>query len=180
MSERQATPPSPPGRLLPWTRSCFVCGQDNPHGLHLRSYLDADGTVRLAYTPREADLGWRHLVHGGIAMTLVDEVMTWAAIVAARRACVAVEVTVRLRKPIRVGEPLRVEGRAETVKPRLIATAGRIVNGAGVVVAEASGKYMPMPPDQVPLCSEDFVTGPGAVELRELLRGSEPLASPQT
>ena len=104
--------PREPGKLhgaLPWTRSCFVCGQDNPHGLHLRSRIE-NGRVMLDYTPREADLGYKHIVHGGIAITLLDEVMTWASIVAARRICVAAELATRLKKPIHVGQTLRVEG----------------------------------------------------------------------
>ena len=163
-------PVGPPGHTLPWTRSCFVCGEANPRGLNLRSRLEGDGVV-LEYTPRETDLGWRHLVHGGIAMTLLDEVMTWAAIAGARRACVAAEVTVRLRQPIHVGRKLRVEGRAVTIRPRLIVTEGRILDSELRVLVEASGKYMPMPADQVPLCSEDFVAGPDTVDLDELMGG---------
>ena len=158
------------GRTLPWTRSCFVCGQDNPRGLHLRSRLEGEWVV-LDYTPRESDLGWRHLVHGGIAMTLLDEVMTWAAIVAARRACVAAEVSARLKKPISVGQTLRVEGRAIEVKARLITTEGRIrVDGLGTLV-EAAGKYMPMPADQVAFCADDFITGPDTLDPGELMGG---------
>ena len=72
-----------PTGTLPWTKSCFVCGQENPHGLHLKCRVD-DGQVILEYTTQERDLGWRSIVHGGIVMTLMDEVMTWAAILAAR------------------------------------------------------------------------------------------------
>ena len=118
--------PREPGKLqgaLPWTRSCFVCGQDNPHGLHLRSRIE-NGRVMLDYTPREADLGYKHIVHGGIAITLLDEVMTWASIVAARRICVAAELATRLKKPIRVGQTLRVEGWVIRQTSRLILTEG--------------------------------------------------------
>jgi acyl-coenzyme A thioesterase PaaI-like protein len=154
--------------ILPWTRSCFVCGQDNPHGLRLRSRVEGDSVV-LDYTTREADLGWRHIVHGGIAMTLVDEVMTWAAMLAVRRACVAAEMTSRLKKPIRVGERLRVEGAAVERKPRLILTEARILDEHGDVRVTATGKYVPMPDDQFPLCSTDFVVNPEAVDLDRIL-----------
>ncbi len=59
-------------------------------------------------------------VLGMITMTLLDEVMTWAAILHARQPCVAAEVSTRLRKPIAVGEPLRVEvkdGKIEAKEP---------------------------------------------------------------
>ena len=156
---------------LPWTRSCFVCGENNPHGLHLKSRVD-NGRVALDYTTREADLGYRHIVHGGIAMTLLDEVMTWAAIVDVRRACVAAEISVRLRKPIRVGQRLRVEGAIEARKSKILLTCGEIKDETGQVLATASGKYVPMPSDQVSLCTKDFVPSAEALDPAMLLGGA--------
>jgi uncharacterized protein (TIGR00369 family) len=147
---------------LPWTRSCFVCGQDNPHGLRLRSRIE-NGRVILHYTPREADLGYKHIVHGGIAMTLLDEVMTWAAIAASRRVCVAAELSVRLKKPIQVGQSLRVEGWVTRQTSRLILTEGLITDSDGTELLAASGKYMPMPGDQVRLTEKDFVSSPDVI-----------------
>ena len=154
--------------VLPWTRSCFVCGQDNPHGLHLRSRIE-DGRVILDYTSREADLGYKHIVHGGIAITLLDEVMTWASIVAARRVCVAAELTTRLKKPIRVGQPLRVEGWVTRQTSRLILTEGAILDSGGQVLLTAEGKYMPMPKDQIELTQKDFVISPESISPNEIV-----------
>lgn len=153
---------------LPWTRSCFVCGEDNPHGLHLRSRIE-NGRVILDYTPREADLGYRHIVHGGIAITLLDEVMTWASIVAARRVCVAAELTTRLKKPIVVGQILRVEGWVTRQTSRLILTEGVILDSARQPLLTAEGKYMPMPADQIELTQKDFVISPEAIQPHEII-----------
>ena len=154
--------PKPLSGTLPWTRSCFVCGEDNPHGLHLRSRIEI-GRVILDYTPREADLGYKHIVHGGIAVTLLDEVMTWAAIVAARRVCVAAVLVTRLRKPVQVGQTLRVEGWVARESSRLILTEGRILNAEGQALLTAEGKYMPMPKDQIELTQKDFVISPDSI-----------------
>jgi uncharacterized protein (TIGR00369 family) len=153
-----------PDGTLPWTRSCFVCGQENPHGLRLRSRV-ANGRVVLDYTPREADLGWRQLVHGGITMTLLDEVMTWAAILAASRACVAAEISVRLRKPIRAGQPIRAEGWTTDGGTRLLRAAGQVCGADGEILAAATGKYLAMPPEELALCADDFVVSPEALQL---------------
>ena len=154
--------------VLPWTRSCFVCGIDNPSGLHLRSRVES-GRVVLDYTTRETDLGYRHIVHGGIGMTLLDEVMTWAAIVSCRRACVAAEMSTRLRKPMVVGQALRVEGWVTAARARLILTEARITDAAGTELMTATGKYMPMPADQAFLCSKDFVPDAGTLDPAMLL-----------
>ena len=99
---------------LPRTRSCFVCGVENPHGLHTHSRVEGERVV-IEYTARECDCGYRRLVHGGIAMTLLDEAMTWAAILAAGRMCVAAELTTRLRRPMTAGDRLRIEDGRVTV-----------------------------------------------------------------
>lgn len=153
---------------LPWTRSCFVCGEDNPHGLHLRSRIE-NGRVILDYTPREADLGYRHIVHGGIMVTLLDEVMTWASIVAARRVCVAAELTSRLKKPIMVGKALHVEGWVARHTSRLLLTEGAILDSAGQLLMAAEGKYMPMPEDQIELTQKDFVISPESIQPHEII-----------
>jgi uncharacterized protein (TIGR00369 family) len=163
--------PREPGKLhgaLPWTRSCFVCGQDNVHGLHLRSRIE-NGRVMLDYTPREADLGYKHIVHGGIAITLLDEVMTWASIVAARRICVAAELATRLKKPIRVGQTLRVEGWVIRQRSRLILTEGLILDSDGRTLLIAEGKYMPMPKNQIELTEKDFVLSPESISPNEIV-----------
>jgi uncharacterized protein (TIGR00369 family) len=156
---------------LPWSRSCFVCGEANPRGLHVRSRVE-QGIVVLDYTTQESDLGWRHAVHGGMTMTLLDEVMTWAAMLAARRACVAAEVSVRFKRPVRVGQSLRVEGRIRDVHGRLVLTDGFARDTDGRTLAAAKGKYMPMTGEQYRLCAEDFVSRDGALDLGALLDAS--------
>jgi uncharacterized protein (TIGR00369 family) len=152
----------PTSGTLPWTRSCFVCGDSNPRGLRLRSRIEGDRVV-IRYATQETDLGYRHIIHGGIAMTLLDEVMTWAAILSARAVCVAAEVTARLRKPIVAGQSIRVEGRMTERRYTLYLTEGRVLDGAGSVLATARGKYVPMPSDQLRLCVKDFVPSPESI-----------------
>ncbi|MFH0953845.1 MAG: PaaI family thioesterase, partial [Verrucomicrobiota bacterium] len=118
---------------------------------------------------READLGYKHLVHGGIAITLLDEVMTWASIMTARRVCVAAELTARLKKPIRVGQALRVEGWVARGTSRLLLTEGVIKDAAGETLLSASGKYMPMPKEQVELTEKDFVPSPHVIPPKEVI-----------
>lgn len=162
-------PPPVPDGILPWSRSCFVCGESNPHGLRLRSRTEG-GVVVLNYAPRAEDLGWRQIVHGGIGTTLMDEVMTWAAILCARRPCVAAEITVRMRQPIAVGQPLRIEGAIERGKPRLMFARGCILDAGGEPLMEATGKFVPMDEATATLCTDDFVEGPGAIPVAAIFQ----------
>ena len=144
---------------LPRTRSCFVCGVENPVGLRVHSRVEADGRVVVDYTPREADCGYRGIVHGGIVKTLLDEAMTWAALLESDRLCVAAELTTRLLKPAAPGVPLRVEARV-TAAGRILKVEGAAIDAAGGVAARATGKYMPMPDTLLAACEQDFLPGP--------------------
>jgi acyl-coenzyme A thioesterase PaaI-like protein len=62
--------------------TCFGCGHANPHGFHLRSYVDGE-RVTGEFTPRpEHDNGFG-FVNGGILTTVLDchgaAVVMWAA-----------------------------------------------------------------------------------------------------
>lgn len=154
---------------LPWTRRCFVCGDENPHGLRQRMRLE-DGRVVMDYRPRHSDLGYRHIVHGGIGMTLLDEVMTWAAIIRTGGGCVAAEINVRLRRPMRLEQTFRVTGWIERDSSRLLIAAGRIEDEAGEVMMEASGKYMPMPAGESREAFGDFVRDPSSLDPDRILQ----------
>ena len=61
---------------LPHTRSCFVCGLNNPLGLKLD--FETDGRiVRAHFAPRPEHVGFRETVHGGLIATVLDEAMVW-------------------------------------------------------------------------------------------------------
>lgn len=156
--------------ILPWTRGCLVCGEHNPHGYHRRLSVDG-GIVSLTYTPHEHDAGYRHIVHGGVLMTLADEVMTWSAILALRGMAVAAEMTTRLHAPSAAGVPLRVEARVVRATRRLVLTEGRVITGDGLLVASTSGKYMPVPVDHAGTRHEDFVRHPDAIPPEALIDG---------
>jgi acyl-coenzyme A thioesterase PaaI-like protein len=159
-----------PNGPLPWTRSCFVCGQDNPHGLRARMTWDGV-TVRLPYEPRPSDLGYSDIVHGGLGATLLDEVMTWSANLAAGTACVAAEFTVRLLKPMRLGQRYIVEGGVAKNRGRIVLTEGAIRDALGQDALRATGKYMPVPGDAATELKKDFVESPDVLPIELILHG---------
>ena len=145
-----------PDGTLPWTRSCLVCGEHNPRGFKLKSRLE-NGAVVIDYTTRPEDVGYKTVVHGGVLMTLIDEAMTWAAIIETKGVCVAAEMTTRLTRPTPVGTALRIAAKIERNARRLILTSCSVTGPDGAVYAEATGKYVPAPPDSATLHAEDFV-----------------------
>jgi acyl-coenzyme A thioesterase PaaI-like protein len=102
-------------------------------------------------------------------MTLLDEVMTWAAIIKARQACVSVEITTRMKKPVRTNQTIKAEGWIKDVKSKLYLTEGRLSGSDGGILMTASGKYFLMPQSEFTLCETDFVSSPDAIPLDRIL-----------
>jgi uncharacterized protein (TIGR00369 family) len=119
---------------------CFACGKDNPHGLKLPVAKTAEG-VELRYAIPEGFAGWQGIVHGGIVATILDELLAWAANQADRNTVTA-EMSVRYRKPVRTGQPIRGIGRITEDKGRLLLAEARLLDDSGNLLAEATGKMM--------------------------------------
>jgi uncharacterized protein (TIGR00369 family) len=126
---------------LPKTAGCLVCGPTNPHGLHLRFFVDAAGRIDADFTPEPHHIGFEGILHGGVLATVLDEAMVWSAIWHTRRACLAAEINVRFRVPALVGQTLAVRAEVVSARGKLIQTEGRL-ELAGQVVAEATGKFI--------------------------------------
>lgn len=134
---------------LPHTRSCFVCGEANTHGLRLRFHTDGR-TVHTRFTPRAEHIGFKGVTHGGLLATVLDEVMVWAVAVAARRFAYCAELTVRFQRPARPDEELAAT--AELVADRrgkIFEAHGELRAPGGEVIATATGKYLPIPEAEV-------------------------------
>jgi acyl-coenzyme A thioesterase PaaI-like protein len=54
-------------------RDCFVCGVENPVGLHLKFYQTSPNEVTANLTVPEYYQGYPGILHGGIAAALLDE-----------------------------------------------------------------------------------------------------------
>jgi uncharacterized protein (TIGR00369 family) len=146
-----------------------VCGEKNPDGFHLRLRVE-NGIVKLDYTAREHDVGYRDIVHGGILMTLADEVMTWAAIIEFGCVAVAAEMTTRLHGPVSAGTPLRFEALVTKANRRLALTEASVIDTrTGAVVATTTGKYMPVSTERTKTQHEDFVMSPDTIPPEQII-----------
>src|SRR6516225_2157853 len=156
-----ATRPSPrlitPMRLLPQTRSCFACGETNPIGMKLR--IETDGhIVRTRFVPRGEHVGLKQTVHGGIVSTLLDEMMAWACAVQTRRFTFCAELNVRFLRPLRPAEAIIAQGELITNRrDRLYEAKAELRNQQGIVLATATGKYLPVKHTEATDMASDLV-----------------------
>jgi uncharacterized protein (TIGR00369 family) len=148
---------------LPHTHSCFVCGESNSIGLNLR--FEADGNiVRTRFTPRPEHIGFKQVVHGGIAATLLDEIMVWACAVQTKQFAYCAELTVRFLSPLRPGEEVLATGELTANRRNKIFEAkGEIKDRDGKLLAIATGKYLPIRGAELAEMATDFVGDPRSV-----------------
>jgi len=95
---------------------CIACGSENPIGMKLKFTLK-DDHIEAKYTfPREFQ-GYKGVVHGGMLSLLLDEVMVNLPLRKYMVPVVSVDIRVKLRKPLRIGDPAAC--RAFFVKEKL-------------------------------------------------------------
>lgn len=120
---------------------CFACGRDNPIGLQLDDFALEGGEVSARFTPRPEYRGAGTSLHGGVAVTALDEMLVWAGILTEGVLSVTGNMEIRFRRPVQVGEPLLVAARVDDRSGRRLRISGDIsVDGQARV--EASGLYL--------------------------------------
>jgi len=132
------------------TKMCFVCGLKNSFGLHASFFeLDSNQLVAL-FTPCEEHQGYPGRMHGGIASAILDETIGRALMITSGEDWgVTVEFSVRFKKPVPLGEELRVVGRITRDTRRIFEGTGEILLPDGEIAVEGVGKYIRLPLDDI-------------------------------
>ena len=139
----------------PNSRNCFLCGMQNPIGLKLSFYEDGEHRVFAEFTPGEEHQGYPGVLHGGITCALLDETIgrtlvrddIWA---------MTVDLNVRFRKPVPLGQKLTVVGEMVRLRSRTMEGRGEIRLADGSVAAIAQAKYIRLPDEQVAQFREEL------------------------
>lgn len=121
---------------------CFGCGPNNPIGLHL-TFAWAGDVYGARWTPAPEHQGWAGIVHGGLLALTLDETLSRAGLERHGLHWVTAALNTRLRRSARVGVPLVIEARIESVRAKLIVCRGEIrEQESGLVVATGEAKLM--------------------------------------
>lgn len=119
---------------------CFICGENNPSGLHLKFSL-LNGKVQTEFISQKNHQGYENIVHGGIISALLDEAMVKAALLQGMPAVTA-EIAVRFKTPLATGEKSIVEAEITCKHKRIIETSAVIRKSDGTLIAEAHAKLL--------------------------------------
>ena len=120
---------------------CFGCGPLNPEGFRLVFVPGPSGSsVEFAVPDRYQS--WAGMAHGGIVALLLDEAVGWAAWHAGHPG-VTGRLQVSYRRPLKLGEPIRVVGQVDRMRRSLVYASAFIENrDDGSRVADALATLM--------------------------------------
>jgi acyl-coenzyme A thioesterase PaaI-like protein len=119
------------------SKTCFVCGKENPVGLKLEFFTESNGKVRSElHIPADYE-GYPGAVHGGIIAAILDECGGRAQMTSSDRFTVTAQLNVRYRLPVPSGTDLIVIGEAGDRRGRVSHAHSEILTLEGDILAEA-------------------------------------------
>src|SRR5512145_2551469 len=105
----------------PNSRHCFICGMENPVGLHLHIYETSPGQVESTYIAPEHFQGYPGVLHGGIVAAIVDEISGRAHMGSDpmdQRFMFTARLEVKYRRNVPIGKLLKIVGKAGKSRAR--------------------------------------------------------------
>lgn len=125
----------------PGYQMCFACGEANPIGLHLHFFDRGDGCISF-FTPKREHQSYNDRMHGGLAVTLMDEIMGNYLFLRDGIPAYTGKMETRFREPILIGEPVQIVAREVRRKGLLAVMEAKIMKKDGTVCAEAVSHMM--------------------------------------
>lgn len=135
------------GPRVGYSRHCFICGQENPHGLRARFTVWPEGRARSVIQPPAHVRGFEGILHGGVIAALCDEVM-WYAGFGLGHFTVTGDIRVRYRNPVPLARPVHAEGWVTEVRRRIVQTAAALSSPEGETLVEAEARFFVVPPEE--------------------------------
>ncbi|GMW02656.1 MAG: hypothetical protein AMXMBFR84_37920 [Candidatus Hydrogenedentota bacterium] len=144
-------------RYLPVSKTCFVCGEENPFGLKLRFRVDGN-RIWTSFDPVPAYCGFPNVLHGGVAAALLDETMGWAANRSLSRMTLTGELRVRYVRPVPGDRVLHVWAEVSKGHRRIAYTHGAITSEDGAeTYARAEARFIPLSLEETVRIDEHLV-----------------------
>jgi acyl-coenzyme A thioesterase PaaI-like protein len=139
----------------PNSKMCFICGLENPVGLHLHIYETEPGVVESTYTAPEHFQGYPGVLHGGIVAALLDEISGRAHMgsdPSKPRFMFTGKLEIKYRKNVPIGKPLKIIGKAGKLRSKMAESWAGIYDAeTDELLAEANALHINVPEEQFDL-----------------------------
>jgi acyl-coenzyme A thioesterase PaaI-like protein len=139
------------------SRSCFVCGVENPIGLHLSFFLTHPGEVTASFVASKEYQSYPGVLHGGIIAAILDEAAGRVNLQGfSPRFMYTARLEIRYRNNVPIGQPLMVIGRSVKNKGRMAESWAGIYGPGESLLAEAKALYIDIPNTPEASVLDDF------------------------
>jgi acyl-coenzyme A thioesterase PaaI-like protein len=138
----------PPGTVVgPHYSHCFGCGDEQEHGLHLRSTAGAELTLSARFTVSKAHQGAPGLAHGGLLACAFDEALGTAVGHLIRQPTVTGHLQTDFVAPVPVGSTLHIACTVQGIRGRRVFASadGRLDAEDGPVAVRARAIFVIVP-----------------------------------
>ena len=142
----------------PNSKMCFICGLENPVGLHLHIYETEPGVIETKYIAPDHFQGYPGVLHGGIVAAILDEVSGRAHMGDADtpRFMFTGKLEVKYRKNVPIGKPLKIIGKAGKSKRNVAEAWAGIYNmETNELLAEGNAMHIDVPIEQMDISKLD-------------------------
>ena len=132
--------------LREWERKpeynmCFACGTNNPIGLHMHFFAIPQGALSV-FTPTHDHQSYNDRMHGGLIMTLMDEIMGNYLFLTEGKPAYTGKMESRFRQPVIIGETVLITCQEVKRKGHLVVLEAQVQKADGTVCAEATSHMM--------------------------------------
>lgn len=128
---------------MPGSKSCYVCGSENPVSLKLEFFINDHGDVTTEFCIDENYAGYPGMVHGGNIAAILDETAGNALLKDdPDRFIVTSELKVKYLKPIPTNTPLIAIGRQVKKRGRMAVVHSEIQTKEGVILATCEAFFV--------------------------------------
>ena len=136
----------------PNSKMCFICGLENPIGLHLHIYETEPCFVESTYLAPDHFQGYPGVLHGGIVAAIVDEIAGRTLMGSDPmnpRFMFTAKMEIKYRKNVPVGKELKIIGKAGKSRGKSAeAWAGIYDAETNELLAEGNVLLINVPEDQ--------------------------------
>lgn len=130
------------------SRGCFICGLENPVGLHLVFYEERPGEVFADVLLEVKYEGFPGMAHGGVVAAMLDEACGRALMGSDPkhpRFMYTARLEIRYRQHVPLHQPLRLQGKALKDRGRMATAVASLRTAEGNVLAEAEALLVEVP-----------------------------------
>ena len=129
---------------------CFGCGKKNSIGLKMEFDHPEQGVLLSTVRFEKHHQGYKDIVHGGIVGLALDEVMV-NLLLREKIPAVSAELNVRLKKPTKVGQRVRLKAHIDRDTPRAVYTSAVATDGeSGEILAAATATCLRIKNHNIP------------------------------